>query len=356
MFIRIGTKKGESRTGVKSGGGKNESSPSDGGVLKGHIPVSGTTIHGKSACLLGVPFLGMGVFIVLMAVGVIPSKDSIRNGSALAGALGGGVFGLAGVWLMMHGLVGIFAQRRARRMRERFPDEPWRADHPWEDQGAKDMQGRSVRQLFFGMMFMIVFAAPFNFVMVAGLREGSKIGFVFGCVNFFVAIYVIAFFYRLARLMKYGTGRIAFRRFPFYAGEMVEVDYIPAKRLEGVSKLTCTLRCIKEAFVTSQENGKTRTQIVSSVLHHQTHELTGETVNASHDRCISLSFDVPKNAEPTRLLDRPPVYWQLQISAETSGVNLDSRFLVPVYAKLGATKKLDQPAFSQIASLCLGRK
>ncbi len=308
--------------------------PAGGADLKGHTPISGTTVHGKTACLIGLPFLGMGVFIALLASGVIPSKNAPRTGEGLVGAVAGGVFALVGAWMIVHGILGLAAGRRARRMRERFPDAPWRADYPWDERGARDMQRRGVGQMLFGMIFMIVFAAPFNMVAIFSTREGSALGYAFGCVNVFVALYGVAFVYRLIRLAKYGSGRIAFRRFPYHPGERAELDYIPARRLEGVAKLTCTLRCIRETFVTTQVNGKTQTRIVSTVLHHETREIPGEQVCASHDGRVPLSFDLPPEAESTRLLDRPPVYWQLQISAETPGVNLDSRFLVPVYARL----------------------
>lgn len=325
-----------------------------GSVLKGHTPISGTTVHGKSALLIGLLVMSMGVFVGLMAAGVVPTKGSIRSGEAWAGALGGGAFVAAGLWLMTHGLAGILAQRRARRMREQFPHEPWRADFAWDDRGAKDMQRKGVRQMLVGLGLVMVLAAPFNVIMVAAWREGSKLGLVFGLVNLFVGLYVIAFFYRLARLMKYGTGWVAFRRFPFHVGEQVEVDYVPAGRLEGIARLTCTLRCIKEAYVTTQINGKTQTQIVSTVLHHQTREVPADAVNASHDRVVPLSFEIPPEGESTRLLDRPPVYWQLQVSAEARGVNLDSRFLVPIYARPGVSGKstrINKSAFAEVAGI-----
>lgn len=320
---------------VRPVGGKS----SGGNSLKGHIPISGTTIHGRSAIIFGMLFVGMGIFIVLMVTGVIPSRSAPRPRNIWPAGLAGGVFALAGMWVIIHGLSGVIAQRRARRMRVKYPDEPWRSDYAWDDRGVTDMQGRGVRQMLFGMMFMIAFAAPFNLVMYHGVKEGSKAGFIFGCVNLFVAFYVAAFVYRLARWFKYGAGRIAFRRFPFHLGDRAELAYVPARRLKGVTRLSCTLRCIRESFVTTQVQGKTRTEIVSSVLHHETLELSGDALNASHDRSVPLSFHLPADAEPTRLLDRPPVYWQLQISAETPGIDLDSRFLVPIYARPGPARE-----------------
>jgi len=307
----------------------------DGRVLPSHNPVSATTIHGKSALLFGSLFVAMGVFIYLMVTGVIPTKTKSADAPPWVGVIAGAIFAVAGLWVMLHGLGGVLRQRWSRKMKLRYGDELWRSDHKWNEHRARDMQARGVRQMLFGMLFMILFAAPFNFIIYASLKEGSKVGLVFGCVNLFVAVYSIAFFYRLARWMKYGTGQVRFRKCPYYLGEKLELDYVPARKLSNVTKLTCTLRCIREAYITTQSGGDTTTTIVSSALYEQTRDIDGDAAASSYDRSIALSFDLPADAPTTCLIDAPPTYWQLEVSAEMPGVNLDSRFLLPVYAPRG---------------------
>ncbi|OWY71736.1 hypothetical protein B7486_08695 [cyanobacterium TDX16] len=304
----------------------------DGRVLPQHNPVSATTIHGKPAVIFGSLFVAMGVFICLMVTGVIPSKTKSADAPPWVGVVAGSIFAIAGLWVMLHGLGGVLRQRWSRKMKLRYGDELWRSDHKWNEHCARDMQARGVRQMLFGMLFMIIFAAPFNFFIYASLKEGSKVGLVFGCINFFVAVYGMIFFYRLARWMKYGTGQVRFRKCPYYLGEKLELDYVPARKLSNVTKLTCTLRCIREAYITTQSGGDTTTTIVSSALYEQTLDIAGDAAASSYDRSIPLAFDVPADAPPTCLIEAPPTYWQLQVSAETPGVNLNSSFLLPVYA------------------------
>jgi hypothetical protein len=49
-------------------------------------------------------------------------------------------------------------------------------------------------------------------------------------------------------------------------------------------------------------------------------------------RGLALSFPFPADAAPTRLSERPPRYWELEIGAEVPGIDYQGRFLLPVYA------------------------
>lgn len=307
----------------------------EGKVLSGHNPVSATTVHGKSAIIFGSLFFGMGIFICLMVTGVIPAKSKSGDAPPWVGVVAGSLFGVAGLWVMLHGLRGVLRQRWSQKMKLRYGDEVWRSDYKWNENFARDMQARGVGQMLFGMLFMCLFAAPFNFFTYKSLEEGSKVGLIFSCIDLFVAVYAIAFIYRLARWMKYGTGQVRFRKCPYYVGEKLELDYVPARKLTNITKLTCILRCIREAYITTQSGGDTTTTIVCSALYEQTQEVSGDAATTSYDRSIPLTFDVPADAPPTCLMDAPPTYWQLEISAETPGVNLKSSFLLPVYAPLG---------------------
>ena len=310
----------------------------EGRLLTRHTPISATTVHGRFALLLGLPFVAMGVFIPLVAFGVISAKSSSRA-PEWVGAAAGSIFGVAGLWLVIHGLRGVFRQRWTARMRLRYGSDPWRSDYKWDERGARDMQQRGIGQMLFGVFFMVLFVAPFNYVAYKGLQEGSKIGLVFGCSNLLIPVYLIAFFYRLARWMKYGTGEVRFRRYPFFTGETLKLDYIPARRLPPIRKLTCVLRCIRESYIAMQSQGNSSSQVVCTALHEQTVEITDELAHASHDRSIPIAFELPADAPATCLAEMPPTYWQLEISAETPGVNLDSRFLLPVYARSGPVPK-----------------
>jgi hypothetical protein len=155
------------------------------------------------------------------------------------------------------------------------------------------------------------------------------------CVNSLVAIFMIAFVYRLARWMKYGSGQVRFGRFPFFLGEKIELAYVPARALRGVGKMTCTLRCIRERYEIHKSGTDNQEVVVPYETYCDVKDVDGASLGNSFDRSLALAFDAPTGGEATQLSGRPMVYWELEIKAETRGVDLESRFLVPVYTRSG---------------------
>lgn len=305
-------------------------------VLVGQNPQSATTIHGKSAALFGIPFLGIGTFVILCAARVIPTKESSFHAPHWVVGICGAIFALPGAWMILYGLRGILADRRVARKLQQYPDEFWRADYGWNENGIGDQQKRGVVRMFLAMLFLFFFAAPFNYIAFQVVQGGSRWGLIFAGIDLFAGAYAIVFVYRFIRWLKYGTGRLRFRRFPFHLGETLELDYVPARKLGNLKKLVCTLRCIREAYETRRVGNESRQQIVCYEVFKDRKEIDGATPADAYDGSVSLSFALPADRPTTHLSGHPPIYWELEVSAETSGVNLDSRFLIPVYSKVSA--------------------
>ncbi|MBK8270441.1 MAG: hypothetical protein IPK83_19960 [Planctomycetes bacterium] len=290
--------------------------------------------HGKRALLFGIPFFLLGLFIVGVGTGIVPTKESSSDAPPIVIALCGVIFAVPGLGLMVHGAAGMRRVARVRAMREQFIGEPWRADYSWNEQGIGDTQARGVFQMLYGTLFMVLFAAPFN-ILAYESGNGWVMALVSVCVNLFVAVFALTFFYRLARWMKYGSGRVRFGRFPFYLGEKIDLTYVPARGLRGVKKMTCTLRCIREVYEARDTSDGRQEQVVAYETYGDAKDVDGSALGEGFDRSLSLSFDAPTGGETTRLSDRPAVYWELEVSAKTPGVDLNSRFLVPVYGRGG---------------------
>lgn len=311
---------------------KKTASPGDARRINNNTPISSTTIHGKGAIIFGSAFAGMGLFIILIATGVIPTDEGSANAPMWVVGFCGAIFAVPGLWLMLHGLVSLRVEARKRRVEAECPTQPWRADYPWSEQGIRDRQASGVRQMLFGMLFMIMFVTPFNYI---AFESGSKgaMGYVFACVDGFAAVYAGMFFYRFSRWMKYGTGRVQFLRFPYFLGEQLNLNYIPARKLTGIQKLTCTVRCIREAYETHGTGDQRHESVVCYELYSDLKELDAAALSNSYDRAIGVQFDLPENGESTRIAERPPIYWELEVAAEARGVNLYSKFLLPVYSR-----------------------
>lgn len=302
--------------------------------MKNYSPRSSTTAHGKRALLFGIPFFLMGLFIVCVGTGIVPTKESSANVPPLVISLCGAIFAVPGLGLILHGIFGMRRAAKVRAIRAQFIGEPWRADYAWHEHGIGDTQARGVFQMLYAALFMVLFAAPFN-ILAYESGNGWVMALVSVCVNLFVAVFALSFVYRLARWMKYGSGRVRFGRFPFYLGEKIDLAYVPARGLHGVGHMTCTLRCIREVYEVRKTSDGRQEQVVAYETYGDVKEVDGSALGDGFDRSLTLSFNAPTGGEPTRLSDRPAVYWELEVSAKTRGVDLNSRFLVPVYGRGG---------------------
>lgn len=301
--------------------------------IKAHENRSGTTVHGGSAILFGLPFVGAGVFIILAATNVIPTKDASFGAPRALVAACGLVFVLPGLWLMLHGVRGILQRRRAAQRLATDFTQPWLADHDWNPAGERDRFGRKLANHAFGFLIVALLCAPPNFIAIYGGANKSGWLYALACVNVFPLMYAIALVHVALRWARFGTGRVRFRRFPYEPGSKLEVDFLPGRKLEGIEKMTCTLRCIQEAYERKQVNGKTQTTIVSYELHRQVRELDATGLGRFPGESLSMDFDLPPDpALTTCLAEAPPRYWELELSSAMPGVDFRSVFLVPVYA------------------------
>jgi len=103
------------------------------------------------------------------------------------------------------------------------------------------------------------------------------------------------------------------------------------RALRNFETLDCTLRCVEEAYETRGEC----TQVVCYALYQDEQKLPEKTVG----REVALSFPLPPTKDeagdeipPTALSKRPATYWELEIHAETPGIDYKGLFLLPVYA------------------------
>ena len=91
------------------------------------------------------------------------------------------------------------------------------------------------------------------------------------------------------------------------------------------------LRFIEEQYET-RGSGKNRSQqVICYQRYHVNRTLKGKDVSLSGS--LSLEWDLPEDPEfSSALSQRPARFWELEVRADTAGVDYHSRFLLPVYA------------------------
>jgi hypothetical protein len=296
--------------------------------LIGHSTRSGASIQTGCAVLFGLPFLGAGVFIILLAAGRLPIEKQQPVPPAL-GALGL-VFGGAGLWMIAHGISGFLRNAGVARRRRGRPDEPWHWDHPWDTAGASfGGLGVQVRG-WIGLVWFGLFAAPFNWI---AWHERGVWMFAAGILDLLVLAGVGFSVYAFLGWIQHGRARLRYGSFPFFLGGPFEAFVEDADRLRGFRSITLRLRCVEEAFEYVNESNR----VSCYQLYEDTQELTPATGSIAGEE-LRVAFALPRGDYGSRLGQHPPRYWELVVSADVPGIDYSATFLVPVYAPPGAAR------------------
>jgi len=295
-----------------------------------HHPVSQTTIHGWPSVWFGIPFAGIGGFVMGIGLGIVPVKaSSVHAPMWVIGVAGLAFFG-AGMSLIVHGLKGVKRKAKMDEGKRNAPNSPWLWDYTWEKSGAAGNKLAEVRRYFIGALAFAVFISIFNWV--AFYLEDDVPVWVKGVVVFFDLIILLVLyeaFRKLAQYLKYGDSQLRFKTFPFTLGEKMIVSLQGAPTQFDIMKIN--LRFVEENYET-HGTGKNRSQRVVC------YQVYGEEkILRSHDAGkpqIYMEWVLPDDPNLTSALsERPARFWELEVKAETPGVDYETRFLVPVYAR-----------------------
>ena len=187
--------------------------------------------------------------------------------------------------------------------------------------------------------FVSVFLAPFNyFVFVDEERSSQAPFFAKALVGIFDAILVLMLVGILTTIWhraRYGRSRLAFGSFPFFLGQPLQVRLSTGRPLGAFKSLVLTLRCVEERTATTQTAKGRSTRIVCDQLWAD--EITLAESWALQEGEIPVSFRLPEGDYATRLAEPPVRYWEIEVTADTAGLDFRAVFPLPVYARPGAS-------------------
>ncbi len=298
--------------------------------LTGHqargSPGAGTWV----ALIVGDVFFLAGLAMICIARGVLPLEGKGLEGQGRrALALFGGVFAAVGLLVSIRGAVGLARRAKARRTRVLHPDEPWLADHDWNPEGVTHS---ALRKAFGGFAFAAMWfglLSVFHAVVPAGMQWFLLIFDAAGAVVVGYAIYLVL------RYLKYGRSVLSFERFPFFLGETFDATFTNNKGIGFFRRLSFTWRCVEEVYETHGTGKNRRTQAVCYQIYGDTREIDQPGQHSGWNEPVPVSFPIPADQPPTALASGPPSYWELEIHADTPGIDYRATFLVPVYAPPG---------------------
>jgi hypothetical protein len=303
-------------------------------LLDGHSPRS-RVAKGGTLIVIG---LFTFVLLVVPMISFAASKgvhfgELLQNPLLLLGTLA--LFFFLTILPVAFGCRAIYRSRQVKRLSALFPKEPWKYDYPWNEWGTRAYNLKDVRRSLLWIFFAAAILTPFHVLVFAG--DGGDIGDVIMRVFFGLLIVVFDLGlvfgagYALSQFLKYGNSDLRFRRFPFFLGETIDLEFSNTRGIHAATNVTLTLRFVQDRLVTEQTTKGEREVVKSYHLYADTLNAAGE--NRSGATWIPISFRLPEGDYQTRLLENPASYWELEVKAAVKGVDFNSTFLLPVYAK-----------------------
>ncbi len=290
--------------------------------LSGHRGVSVVPVHGWRAVLFGLPFLVCGVGTAVAAALGMGSSDAPPE----LVVLGGVVFALGGLVLMVHGVRGVSRAKRLCVEQELRPHEPWAWDYDWDPRGIDARGSHALARWGAASAAATVLLVPLHL----GLFDPSLGALVLPLWLGVVDLGWIAALVWTARVAlqrrKFGSPRLSYAHFPFRAGEVVEVYVEGVRGLEALERLDCSLRFIEEQYEATGSNGAY--QVNSYQLYCEERSLELRMSGP-----IQLRFSLPESSYATRLSERPARYWELALHGGARGLDFSASFVLPIYEK-----------------------
>ncbi|MGO8679243.1 MAG: hypothetical protein ACLQVX_25655 [Limisphaerales bacterium] len=288
--------------------------------------------------LFGGVFLAIGTGVVLVGTKVLPVNPASVQAPYWVLVMAGGSFALGGlmVWGMAWKQLG--ADRQRIEAARRHANEPALADYHWHPDGFEVSEWGGAAKAAALAIGLTVFLSMFNWWAFAahgpGMVKAIVILFdVFGLLMWCRAALT------LGRALKFGHSRIAFTRFPYPLGEPVIIRWRPGGGISRVRKGLFTLRCVVEWT----ECGGADENRTSTLVHEEIWSakwVLEETRNLGLKEGIELRYELPPDAQPTRLSADKPVFWELEVKLDLPGLNFKECYLVPIYGSgTGSTTK-----------------
>ena len=288
-------------------------------------------MKGKAAVLFALPFGVAGVAIILIAADLIHVPPGDIHGPRWILAACGGMFAAVGLGIEVYGIRAI--RRRAhlkKQLAEHFA-EPWYGDYDWNPEGIGDNSRSRLVGVIIGTLFFALFLSPFTWLAFFSQRGIVMVKVIVGVFDAILLLSIVYTIYCLIRQLKFGRGHLRFSRFPFFLGHSLDVQFSNNRGIGRYDKITFTLRYIQERWITRGSGKNRSTSVVGFELYRDTKTIEGPGQYRRGDPPLSITFDLPDGQYDSRLRENPPAYWELEIKAQTAGVDMATSFVLPVY-------------------------
>lgn len=293
-----------------------------------------SSAFGREYLLPGFLFLGVGLLSAAILIHYLVTGTVIAGGTLRSPLYFGFfcfVFIIAGAAMLWAARRDEITDKLKRHNSERDPSNPWHWDFAWNPGGIRTEIRAQIREGLITFIAMFLFCGFFTLIAFSDDMppEAWPMKVI---VSFFdlVTIWVLgALIWRLLALLRYGVPQLHFQRFPYFLGDRFDATLAFPKPIP-VSILELNVRlCYVEEQVQQFGDVPNATRIPICVEIYQEQK----TIPAG-ERNIHFDIPAPSNGiGPTRLSERPPSYWELEVTGKAEGQDLTLRFLLPVYTR-----------------------
>jgi hypothetical protein len=294
-------------------------------------PVGLHASHSSRGMLLfGLPFFGVGVWITLVGLEMVEVDPSSVHAPMWVLTVVGLIFAASGCLIWSMGWQQYRQLKLLNKQKAKYPGEAAMADYPWNRDGYSPPRWTPARKAWSAAVFMIVFSSVFNW-WAFGSGDGPlpvKIGI--GVLDL-ILVWVVWFaIKRTWHALKFGQTRLVYDEFPYLPGETIQLRIEVPQVLRNGRSATVTLRQVLEYYEISGHGKNRNKRLVHEVKYEDAQELS-ETDLAQWPGIIRTEWTLPKVATGTQLHAEKPVFWELELKMEVPGLDLEQRYLLPVY-------------------------
>lgn len=253
-----------------------------------------------------------------------------RQARAWVITVSGSLFFLAGLFLLLHGVIGIFRKASYRREAAQYPGQPWYFDLHWRKEGCSYSAFREMVKRLVAALVWNAILAPFFWVGIT--QRGAWLFLVVASLFALIGLFFwVRWAQMLAEIFRFGNSFLAYDEFPYFLGGTLRARLRVPHHMNVIDELSLTLRCVREKYVTTGMGNNRSTQVVCYELYKDAVTLPRERVANYASADIPVEFRIPVDQHTTTLADTPPTYWEIEARGKAPGADYEAYFLVPVY-------------------------
>ncbi|KFE63970.1 hypothetical protein [Hyalangium minutum] len=236
------------------------------------------------------------------------------------------------------GLVRAVRWVRLNRLSREFPHQAWLWEFPPKAE-LVDQQLTTVTRDLLGLAFLAPFLLFFNGA-VASLAFAEDVptavpllfgAFILGLDVVIVRKAVIPTFTALLALLRYGRTRLRLSQFPLLPDTETEAELLLPRGREKLSNVRAVLRRVRERRVTRGSGKNKSTETVRDREYMDALRIEAEEQESPDSISFVLKVPAMEPGHSTDLSNSYRCLWELQLTADVPGLDLDVTFLLPVY-------------------------